>query len=253
MRKGDLCAKLVINSHVKYHRALIYALRSLYEIGFDEWEDVVVVLGGCDGEDEHEPQHQVMPLSAKVMVKCITIRTSQDNYDFHGYNMLHTYKNHPLICADMYFYFLDTIEFLPEFNHVWCNLPFWDSEHNVFAHRLPSCNQVCFMKEVIDIYGDMYSFNEGKSLMTKNNAIQIEFADKCFVGGRRILNITKMKNVSTKWFKSGKSRTSNCVDPYGLGKKRGWIIFPAFGIKKFIRHGTGSPAIKPDFNVGGRY
>ena len=81
------CAKLVINSHVKYHRALIYALRSLYTLGFDEWEDVVVVLGGCDGEDEHEPWHQIMPLSAEVMIECTVIRTSQDNYDFHGYNM----------------------------------------------------------------------------------------------------------------------------------------------------------------------
>jgi len=255
MKKNDLCLKLVINNHVDYRRAIVYALRSLYQTGFDEWDDLIVVIGGCRQADEHGPEYLYLPLSAKIDVRCVVIRTSQDNYDFHGYNMLYKYKEHDLIIGDAYMYLLDTIEFMPEFPSVFKNLPFWDSDYNAFSHNLPSCNMLCFTREVIDIYKDMYSFDEGRNLMSKRHAVEIEYGNICPVGGRTILNVTKINGVKTKWLKGGEVSMHNCLDIYGLGngRGRGWKQFPSFAVLKFIRFHSCRRDVPHDFKVEERH
>ena len=93
-----LIMKLVINSHKAYDKALTLCLKSLIDIQFDAWSDVIVVVGGCDEEESHGPKKvklkhifSVKNPSVELPLpdEIVLIKTTFENLDFTAKHMLY--------------------------------------------------------------------------------------------------------------------------------------------------------------------
>ena len=88
--------RIVINSNKMCKKPLKTFLKSLQAAEFQNWGDLLVVIGGADENKIY-------------LAKNVTyLETTFMNFDLTGMAMLYQYRNHPLVRAASYLYLLDT-------------------------------------------------------------------------------------------------------------------------------------------------
>jgi len=139
--------KLVINSHIKYGVALDRLVASLKEYKFP-LEDCVVFLGGATMQDVSDhPGPRIGPDGMTF------VDLPLDNFDLNAFAGLSRYKNHSLVCANMYFYIHDSTQIGPCFPQVFNEIKVSPTEVITPGTEIFS-NQCVFGSSVVDKFGD---------------------------------------------------------------------------------------------------
>lgn len=224
--------KIVINSHKAYDKPLTLCLQSLIKTGFNCWDDLVVVVGGCDKDEEHGPElvklkhlfskekpSKELPLPDKI----VRIKTCFENLDFTAKQMLYEYKDHELIDSDLYFYTLETITFEKEFLRCFYHHNFVDTTHDIYSTRGCNSNISVFKKDIINKYKDNY-----KKTLTKKEVVRLEHRHTEVNGVVHLYRFGKVK------FLQDREVCCKSFDVYKTGKPRGSVFYPNFGICKYI-------------------
>lgn len=199
--------KLVINSHIRYHRALTYLMHSLASVGFQDYCRLIIVVGGHK-EDE------ISKIGNITIVKRVI-----NAHDYTGFDTLYLYRSHPDIEAPYYFYVHDTCLFHPSFVSFFSALPNRmgsNPQTILYPEEKGSSNILAIGKGVVEAIGTTYRFN-----MTKRQAWLLEVEGE---------GIRKFGEVKTTQNRMGLGD----YDIYHTGLKRKLFLYPEFGVFKTI-------------------
>ena len=136
--------KLVINTHVKYLKALNFLLESIKttNISNNEYENIIIVMGGCNEE-------KIIKKKFKNFEEMIFIYTKQNAFDLHGLNQLYIYRNNDYVKCNKYFYILDTTSVENNFIETINNIEIKEDE--IACHKLPFSN-ICLITGNLNEY-----------------------------------------------------------------------------------------------------
>jgi len=149
--------KLVINSHVKYVKALDHLVASLKEHKFPLTK-TVVFRGGA-----------VTNSGPRIGPDGMTfVDVTVDSFDLNAFAGLSRYNNHSLVCADMYFYIHDSTQIGPCFPKVFDVIKVAPTEV-ITPGKGYFSNQCVFGRSVVDKFGEDFDGH-----VDKGGQIQIE-------------------------------------------------------------------------------
>lgn len=215
--------KLVINSNVYYNFPATCLLNSLKRNNFGRMNDIILVIS--ESTDD-------VPVSKKIdMLNCsITIVKTKDNmFDWSGFNILHEYKEHPLIASDSYFYLLDSSTVGPNFQK---RFEYYEkllsNSRFIMAPQRPNSNICVFGKQIIDEYQN--NFNGMK--ISKKDAIALELHN-IFIKDRLVKNIFEYG----KFYETKNREFMGYNDIYKTNVPRAVFYYPDFDVYKYIRWG----------------
>lgn len=214
--------KLVINSHIKYSKARKILFESLESTNFKSYIDIIMILSGCDSDIE--------PYLSEDGY--ITIHSTKNNFDYNGFNVLHTYKDHHLVDNNFYLYLHDTITFDKNFDNIFneLNSSVLDKDtNNIYISRSFHSNICLFGKNVIENYSNNFSVP-----LTKEEAIYLELHPNLVKNNRIIKNISFFGDVN---YISERIDLNREEDIYQNGHPRKVFYYPLFGIYKWILWG----------------
>ena len=224
---GRHVLKLCINSHVAYHVPLRTLLLSLQVARFEHFSDVLVMLGGStyDAAPQHVPLAELVPDLGNASHQVVVVRTRSNAFDYHGLGLLHAYRMHPLVRADMYVYCHDTStvdpsSFLERFESF--RLP--SSPLLFTTWPLPNSNTVAFGAGVVRAYGHNFDGN----LSDKTAAFPMEFGYPFERPEGSMRPLVSFGFV----VKMGPRLPQGSSDVYKTGIPRLRFYYPAFGLSK---------------------
>ena len=144
--------KLVINTCTQNAAGPMAMIqRTLEQVGFACWSDVIVVEGNADDEAAPAPMAAVNTTGVHTMT---LIRTSKNNYDFHAYSALYKYREDPTVKAPSYLYMHDTCipnpYFVDRFNAIATELDGKPKE--ILAVTKLQSNIYAFGSDVVEAY-----------------------------------------------------------------------------------------------------
>lgn len=212
--------KLVVNSNVNYKKPLSKMLESLIDSGFKNFDDVIVVIGQCE-RDEEPRKIKISEISNLNSSEVVTlIRMKLNNFDYTAYHALHLHSSHPLVISDWYMYVLDTVTFTKKFLFFLEHADLHPDE--LMITKQPHSNICAFGRDVIKNYGE----NFGTEL-DKNEAIRLEFEETISKDVRGICNFGKTTHVPSRIL-------AGDADIYETGHQRKCFYYPEFGLSKWI-------------------
>lgn len=151
-------------------------LQSLADSAFDQWNRVVLVIGGdeVDAPPELVPVISVVPgLASRLKsadVKLVQVRTKLMNFDLHGLAMLARWRDHPLLWARGYFYTLETAQFRHDFA---TRLDQLDQQlataSTILTTTPPNANVYVLGRDVVSSFGQNF-----EQLQTKHQGLAVE-------------------------------------------------------------------------------
>jgi hypothetical protein len=215
--------KLVVNSNINYRKPLGALFDSLLEIGFEKFEEVVVVVGGhLDLPPRMESVSAISDCGSDA--KVVVVGMKINNYDYTGYHALNMYINDPMLSSDGYFYSLDTVTFEQSFVPFFRSLSLGGDELRITGR--PHSNICAFGPKVVQNYGENFGIT-----LDKDEAIRLEYEME--IPGKTIKGISSFGELK-------KCRTRIPVgeaDIYGTGIPRKGFLYPDFGMIKWILWG----------------
>lgn len=218
--------KIVINSNIHYKKPISILLKSLFDSGFSNFDDVIIVRSqSVDKEPCRVCAKEVCP-ELPDHVNVVLIEMEMNNFDYNAYHALNLYKDNFLIKDDSYLYVLDTSTFDADFGEKYKNIRVGPS--TVLTYNTPHSNICAFGRKVIDNYGDNFSVP-----LLKSEAIGLEFGRHLFKQEKEIRPITFFGE-----FKSlGGRLMMETFDIYQTSHPRVKAYYPYFGISKWILWG----------------
>lgn len=206
--------KLVLNTCVKYEKALKHALKSLRKIGFAPLSDVVVFRGGSAADS--------LPYQDDEGITYVNL--TLEAFDFTGYAGLYRFRRDPRVCARRYLYLLDTVDFAEDFPQKLRALRRLKPNEIRMTPR-PNSNMAAFGHGVVDGFGSNFEYN-----FTKKEVVEMEF------------NTTSRPRKNPEDFASKvvllkHRRFRGHADPFRTGFFRRRVFYGAFGFYKYILWG----------------
>ena len=216
--------RIVINSCARYRIALVRLLHSLEVAFFQQFDRLVIVIGGCgaDSEPQLEPLSKWLPHRRNNVV---VIRCALENFDYHGLAMLHEHSAHPLIRANAYLYLLDTTSAEPDFVTCFEALRGSGSEAWLLVSSPPASNICAFGLGVVQAYGTNFA-----SPVSKAQAIAVEHGESsgCAMRGLQQYATHSLRHARPRVFRGTR-------DVYGTGGPKRWVYhYPTFGVCKYV-------------------
>ena len=199
--------KLIINANSRDHRPLRQLLFSLLSVGYSQWRDTVIVIGG--GGQDRPPTRQLVSEYAGVTMdhtepgvgrgpSLVTMHVAEAAFDYHGFSALWQHRHHQLVAAQGYIYTVDTTLVHPGFPRRFFELGknFQRVESkmcsmHVHTVPLPNANICAFGVGVLFNYGANFAIPN----LTKREAIEIE---KDCVGSRGLSLVHFARSVVTQ-------------------------------------------------------
>jgi len=208
--------KLIINSHVMYADVLDVLLNSLKEVDFQNFNDVVVFVGGSNADSE--------PYIGKDDITFVNM--TLNSFDLHGFSGLYKHRLHPRVEADAYMYIHDSVTVGKCFPEVFKNLELSTFElitPNVGGDKKDEAfSNICaFGKGVVENYGHNFDIP-----LTKGEGWHVENGESAR-GVKSILQFGQQHRV-TRRIILGKE------DMYKTGHPRVKVWYTEFDIYKYI-------------------
>ena len=218
--------KLVINTCTQNAAGPMAMIqRTLEQVGFACWSDVIVVEGNADDEAAPAPMAAVNTTGVHTMT---LIRTSKNNYDFHAYSALYKYREDPTVKAPSYLYMHDTCipnpYFVDRFNAIATELDGKPKE--ILAVTKLQSNIYAFGSDVVEAY----QHNFDPQIEKFPGTVQME---RCNHPTVRCLNeFGDLKD----WGARRKVGEAGSWDPFGTGIARTRYDYETFGFAKYIHY-----------------
>jgi len=210
--------KLVINSHVKYVKALAHLVASLKLHKFP-LKDCVVFRGGA-----------VANSGPRIGPDGMTfIDLTVDSFDLNAFAGLSMYNNHSLVCADMYFYIHDTTLIGPCFLQVFDEIEVAPTEV-ITPGRAYFSNQCVFGRSVVDKFGNDFAHN-----VDKGGGWNIE-AGGCFGTACSISHYAGKQTVIPERVTLGDVDVYNTSQPRVLTWYQEWDLYKFFLYQNSTTH-----------------
>jgi len=216
--------RLVINSHVEYGKALDRLLASLKEHSFP-LKDCVVIRGGALKEKG--------PHIGSDGVTFVDL--ALNSFDLNALAGLSRYKNHSLVCADMYFLIHDSAQIGPCFPQAFKEIKVSPTEVITPGFSFFS-NQCVFGRSVVDNFGDDFEKAVGKV-----DALVIE-------GGQCIGKACSIDHYALSRTILPPGEELGDLDVYKTSKPREVRWYKAWDLYKFV-----SPQDKWQISANGDY
>lgn len=212
--------KIIINSHVKYSKPRDVLFDSLSKTQYKDYNNIIVVLSGSHTNKD--------PYLSKDGF-CI-IESTNNNFDYNGFNVLNIYKNHNLIVDNFYLYLHDTvtfdINFLKHFDHL---EKLNKNTNDIYISNSFHSNICFFGKDVIINYKNNFSIP-----LSKEEAIYLELHPNLIKNNKIIKNISYFGNVH---YIPNRIDLNKTEDIYQNGYPRKVFYYPLFGIYKWVLWG----------------
>jgi len=135
-------------------------MNSLKDAGFDQFRNVIIVVGGAEADRIYTDGDDLTFVETQFM-----------NYDLTGLYALHRYKDHEALQAQAYLYVLDTSTVGPNFPTKFENMS--NIEYNQYiGFPRPASNTCAFGRGVLEEFG-----NNFETQLTKKEGLSFEFGD----------------------------------------------------------------------------
>ena len=214
--------RVVINSHVKYVRALDQLLHSMLSIGFGDFCRVLVVVAGSA---RSLPPSRAGPITF--------VDEALNAGDMTAYNALANYQNHSWVASSSYLYMHDTCLVVPQFVRWFWWMHTHYAEHaassDVFMCPTPSANIIALGAALVPRIAADHNI-VGVNI-SKKETLRIENG---IDAPQQYGNVTMLNGAG--WGLEGDpvAPFDDGVDVYGTGFPRQIRLFPDFGIIKFV-------------------
>ncbi|CAJ1441746.1 unnamed protein product [Effrenium voratum] len=202
--------KLVINSNRKYEIPLRTLMDTMKSSGFQNWTDVIVVIGGAEDNRIYQ-KGDLTYMETKLM-----------NFDLTGLAMLNRHRDHPLIRAEAYMYMLDT-------STVGAGFPFKftamaRTEHKEFrSSPRPASNVGVFGRGVVEAYGRNFD-----TALTKQDGLEFEY-------GHNPHGVHQLEEFAEKVTQmQPRVEHGDAIDIYHTGYPRRVFWYPDLDVFKYI-------------------
>lgn len=244
--------KILINSNVKYRKALTVLIESMLKAGFKNFNDIILVQSEAEVDSEPmlvnlfslvdieitgKPWYKTRSPYLSTNNQIVLVKIKNNGFDYGGFSVLNKFKDHALIKSDYYFYTHDTTEFESNFQEKLSLI-----QNKMVENRVElitsdpvydTCNIIFFSSTFIERYGTIYNRS-----FTKLQAVQMEYFPS-------VENLDGVVNIDGINYRSIYFYTDNRlavkgkryvydIDRYNLGVKRSSYYFEDFGVYKFI-------------------
>ena len=211
--------KIVINSCEHFEVCLTECLNSLLKTGFDQYKNIIVVIG--NSETPHHPK--LIPISEitnlKNHNKVIVARIEQNNFEFNSIIALYKYRNNNLFKSKYFFYTNDTTQFLVDFTQKIDLIP---RDYDIVTGKNPFANIMFISKKYINLVKNIF---DGK--ISKQEAIGIEFgSERKFP---KLKSFGKFLEYGSR-FQEGKKNSHKIY-----GSLRTKYVYSEYGIVKYCK------------------
>jgi len=220
--RGDtsFAVKLVVNSHVKYEKAVGVLFTSLELHGFRRFPNVLVFAGGAVVDTEPYPYPGKWGRRGVMRVN-MTLNA----HDHNGMAGLYIHRFNPVVMADVYLYIHDTCT-------VGATFPAKFDELTVVGHEelwipvRPHSDIYAFGHGVVEKYQDNFYYN-----ITKRDGLYVEHeVDYEAIPMRALPQFVSYSNTRRLQQRVDKNKQ----DIYGTGFPRGVSWYPDFDLYKYI-------------------
>jgi len=252
--------KIVINSNVRYKKPLAVLLQSIYDSGFQAFENIIIVMSQSA---KNTPPMRVnaqefIPDAPNIEICLIEI--TMNSFDFTGFHSLYIYSEHPLIKTDYYLYLLDTctvdLTFAEKYNNIitenkiiqimttYKEIDIISYHHPIYtrivSYDFPQSSIFMFDKYVILNYQNNFSIP-----LTKREGLSIEDGKPIIKRGRVIKPLKSFGQFTSL----GQRIRTETKDIYNTKYPRTGFYYPRFGITKWIllgQNGDFTGKVKPN-------
>ncbi len=238
--------KIVIATHEKYAKPLTYLITQL-SLSDVPPQDIIIIVAGS-GSDEPPAKTSMSQYNPNIPNNkvCIVIYTQLNNWEYTSYNTLNTYISDELVRDESYIILHDTCTLESDFNsryHMLKNHSFPINTSWLYTVQDGVFNNIALVNnKLIESIGNNFDCE-----LPKNKGVRLESGTQVELNGRTVFPLIHFGHK----YSDTKKQKGKPKDVYETGYPRLPMLFPLFGIKKWIFHmqeGDFHGNIKPIIN-----